>query len=73
MTVRLYAEHKGWAVDRIEAHMTREPASGRIEAIEVDLVLGGDLDDEQRARLREIAGRCPVHRALADGVKIRHR
>jgi putative redox protein len=73
MTVRLYAERKGWTVDRVEAHLTRQPEAGRIEAIEVELILGGDLDDEQRARLREIAARCPVHRTLAGGVRIGHR
>lgn len=73
MTVRLYAERKGWPVDRIEAHVTRQPAAGRIEAIDVELILGGALDEEQRARLHEIAGRCPVSRTLAAGVRLTHR
>jgi uncharacterized OsmC-like protein len=37
------------------------------------LILGGDLDDEQKQRLRQIAERCPVHRTLMEGVRIRHR
>ncbi len=72
MTVRLYAERKGWRLDRIEARLTRTPAAGRIEAIAVELLLGGDLDEERRARLGEIAGRCPVHRTLSEGVTITH-
>ena len=72
MTVRLYAERKGWPVDRIETRLTRNPPSGRIESIALELFLGGDLDNEQRARLTEIAGRCPVHRTLSSGVTITH-
>jgi putative redox protein len=72
MTVRLYAERKGWPVDRIETRLTRTPESGRIEAIALELFLGGDLDDAQRSRLAEIASRCPVHRTLTGGVRITH-
>jgi len=39
----------------------------------VELLLGGDLSDEQRQRLAEIASHCPVHRTLAEGVTITHR
>jgi uncharacterized OsmC-like protein len=35
-------------------------------------MLGGNLDDEQRHRLQQIAERCPVHRTLAEGVRITH-
>jgi putative redox protein len=72
MTVRLYAERKGWPVDRIETRLTRTPPSGRIEGIALELFLGGDLDDEQRARLADIAARCPVHRTLSSGIAITH-
>ena len=73
LTVRLYAERKGWGLDRIEAHVARDPGEGKINSIEVELLLGGDLNDEQRQRLIEIAGRCPVHRTLAEGVPITHK
>ena len=73
LTVRLYAERKGWTLDRIETHVTRDPGEGKINGIEVELLLGGELDDEQRKRLAEIAGRCPIHRTLTEGVTITHR
>ena len=73
LTVRLYAERKGWTLDRIETHVTRDPGEGKINSIEVELLLGGDLDDERRQRLAEIAGRCPIHRTLTEGVKITHK
>jgi putative redox protein len=73
LTVRLYAERKGWALDRIETRLARDPGEGKINSIELTLLLGGDLTDEQRQRLAEIAARCPVHRTLAEGVTITHR
>ena len=73
LTVRLYAERKGWPLDRIETRVTRDPGEGKINSIELELLLGGDLNDEQRQRLGEIASRCPVHRSLTEGVSITHR
>ena len=73
LTVRLYAERKGWSLDRIETHLTRDAGEGKIVSIELELLLGGGLSDEQRQRLAEIASRCPVHRSLAEGVTITHR
>ena len=73
LTVRLYAERKGWPLDRIETRVTRDPGEGKINSIELELLLGGDLTDEQRQRLTEIAARCPVHRTLTEGVTITQR
>jgi uncharacterized OsmC-like protein len=52
--------------------LTREPAEGKPTAIDLELILGGDLDQAKMDRLREIAARCPVHRALAEGINITH-
>jgi putative redox protein len=73
LTVRLYAERKGWTLDRIETRLTRDPGEGRINSIDLQLFLGGNLNDEQRQRLAEIASRCPVHRTLTEGVTITHK
>ena len=73
LTVRLYAERKGWPVDRIETHLTRDAGQGKISSIDLELLLGGDLSDDQRQRLGEIASRCPIHRTLTEGVIITHR
>jgi putative redox protein len=73
LTVRLYAERKGWKLDRIETRLQRDPGEGKIDSIELELLLGGDLSAEQRQRLAEIASRCPVHRSLTEGVTITHR
>ncbi len=72
LTVRLYAERKGWPVDRIETRLTRDAGEGKVNSIDLELFLGGDLNDEQRQRLTEIASRCPIHRTLSEGVTITH-
>lgn len=68
MTLRMYAERKGLALTRISVALSHE----KIEVDGVsrdriirDITLDGDLTDEQRQRLLEIANKCPVHRALA--------
>ena len=81
MTVRLYAERKGWPLDKVEVRLKhdrvhlddcRRADSGdpRMERITRALTLHGSLDDEQRARLLEIADKCPVHRTLTEGARI---
>jgi putative redox protein len=44
-----------------------------IDRIELDIELAGPLTEPQRARLLEIAGRCPVHRTLTSEIDIRTR
>jgi putative redox protein len=84
MTVRLYANRKGWPLEhvtvrlhhsRIHAQDCRdcETREGRLDQIESEVELAGPLDAEQRARLLEIAQRCPVHRTLTSEVVIRTR
>ena len=70
--IPLYAERKGWPVERIETRLTRDAGEGKIASIDLQLLLGGDLTDEQRQRLSEIASRCPIHRTLSEGVTITH-
>ena len=71
MTVRLYADRKEWAVKRIRTAVghSREMDQTPRDRFDVRLAFEGDLDDEQRARLVEIAGKCPVHRALTEGAR----
>lgn len=82
MTLRLYADRKGWPMSRVTVTLTHdkihaedcadcETKSGRLDRIERRLSIEGDLDGEQRARLLEIADKCPVHRTLESEVVIR--
>jgi putative redox protein len=81
MTVRIYAEQKKWPLERVtvdlkhdKVHATDcaecETKEGKIDKIERILTLEGKLDDAQRARLLEIANKCPVHRTLHSEVWI---
>ena len=74
-TLLMYARRKGWDLTDVSVHLThdRVPAKDssspqgepdRVEQIKRDISVRGDLSDEQRARLLEIAGRCPVNRTL---------
>ena len=72
MTLRLYAERKGWPLNGVHVRLTGAPADGRY-AITRHITMDGGLDAEQRARLLEIANRCPVHRTLTGEVAIQTR
>lgn len=72
MTVRLYARHKDLPLGRItvEVGHTRRPDANPPDLFVRRLLLEGDLSDEQRHKLVEIAEKCPVHRTLRTGADI---
>jgi uncharacterized OsmC-like protein len=76
ITLRLYAERKKWDLQGVELLLDSERFNGKdygayegdelfVHEIRKSIVLKGDLDDKQRERLMEIAGKCPVHRIIA--------
>ena len=74
MTLLLYARRKTWPLEGVEIALGREKApvgvpDGR-ERIQVDLRLHGPLDEEQRARLLDIAKKCPVYRSLTSDIDL---
>jgi uncharacterized OsmC-like protein/alpha-beta hydrolase superfamily lysophospholipase len=82
MTLRLYAERKALRLDRVAVRLRHakihaadceacETKEGMIDRIERGIALAGALDAEQRARLLEIADKCPIHRTLTSEVDIR--
>jgi putative redox protein len=73
ITLKMYAQRKNWPLTgaRVEVQINPhgKPDDSATEfAVVVDLQ--GNLDIDQRSRLMEIAGRCPVHRILAGEVRI---
>ena len=48
-----------------------KPKKARSTASSASITLTGDLNDEQRKRLIEIADKCPVHRTLTSEINIR--
>jgi putative redox protein len=80
ITVQMYADRKQWPVERVHVRLSyvNVPSGGQSDAktaianvIEMGISLSGDLTEDQRRRLLEIAGRCPVHRILRSQVEIR--
>ncbi|TVP57819.1 MAG: OsmC family protein [Gemmatimonadales bacterium] len=74
MTVRMYADRKGWPVKEVRTSLRHEKRRDgddpRVDYISREVTVEGPLSDGQRARLVEIASRCPVHRTLEAGVRI---
>ena len=81
MTVRLYADQKKLPLERVRVNLRHdkihatdcsecETREGQIDRIERVIDLDGPLDDAMRAKLLEIANKCPVHRTLHSEVFI---
>jgi len=85
MTLRMYADRKGLGVSRIgtrvlhgkvhaadceECSEAQKARDGKIDRFERQITLEGDLDVETRARMLEIADKCPVHRTLEAGAAV---
>jgi len=81
ITVRLYAQRKGWKLEDVRVTLSHdrvhaedcadcEHRDGMLDVIRKKVELVGDLSAEQHTRLQEIAGRCPVHRTLSGAIEI---
>jgi len=75
MTLQMYARRKKWDLQNVSVHIDYDKRyvedckdcdekPRKIEVFNKVIELEGDLDDKQRARLMEIADRCPVHQTL---------
>jgi putative redox protein len=84
MTVAMYARRKQWPLETVQVRLRHskvyatdsadsDTTPAKLDRIERDIELKGALDDEQRARLMEIADRCPVHRTLTSDIEIQTR
>jgi uncharacterized OsmC-like protein/alpha-beta hydrolase superfamily lysophospholipase len=82
MTLRLYAERKALLLDRVTVRLAHsrihaddcencETKEGMLDRIDRAITLSGNLDEDQRKRLLEIADKCPVHRTLTSEIDIR--
>ncbi len=76
MTLQMYARRKKWDLQEVNVHLSFDrsykqdcdectESERRLDKFEKVLEFKGDLSDEQKKRLAEIADRCPVHRTLA--------
>jgi putative redox protein len=81
MTVKMYVNRKGWEVDDVYMELRHnkrhdedcancnDPKS-KIDVIEKELIVEGDLTDDQLDRILDISKKCPVHRTLIGDIKI---
>jgi len=81
MTIALYARRHGWLLVGVTVRLRHsrihaedcaecETKQGMLDHIESEIVLEGQLVEEQRTKLLEIANRCPVHRTLTSEIDI---
>ncbi len=82
MTTRLYARRKDWPLERVTVRLRQRrlhakdcqecerSTEGFVHRIERTVSFEGELTDEQRARLQEIAHKCPVHKTLSSEIVI---
>lgn len=84
MTIRMYADRKKIALKRVRVILSHqkvhaddcadcETEKGKIDEIVREITLEGELTGEERAKLLDIANRCPVHRTLTSEIKVRSR
>ena len=84
MTLNMYARRKGLPVERVRCEVSHdrihardceecEKDQGRVDRLTRVLHIEGDLDESQRARMLEIADRCPVHRTLENEIRVETR
>lgn len=69
LTVTLYAKRKGWALDEVRVAI-RHGQEGAAYALHREIDYIGDLGDEEKARLTDIANKCPVHKTLSGQIVI---
>jgi putative redox protein len=82
MTVKLYAQRKQWPLESVTVRLRQnrihskdckeclQDQEGYVHRIERSVSFTGALSDEQRARLQEIAHKCPVHKTLSSEIVI---
>ncbi|MFP7672803.1 alpha/beta fold hydrolase [Marivita sp. S0852] len=79
MTLRMYARRKGWPLthvsvdvshDKVHAQDAGTATIDKIDLFRRRITLSGDLSQEQRLKLLEIADKCPVHRTLEASSKV---
>jgi putative redox protein len=72
ITLQMYAARKQWSLAAVEVELQFNPSGKPASGTDITrhLTLQGELSDEQRARLLQIANACPIHKVLTGEVRI---
>jgi putative redox protein len=70
ITIRMYAERKGFPLESVEISINIDKISADDNKFIRKLKLNGNLTDEQRERLLQVANACPVHKILSGKIQI---
>jgi putative redox protein len=81
MTIQMYAKRKGWEIENVEVHTsygrtyaedcaTCDKEGQKIDTFTRDIKITASLDDKQKARLLQIADKCPVHKTLHSDTQV---
>ncbi len=72
ITLQMYAARKQWPLTGVEVELQLNPAGKAAAGNDITrkISLHGELDDEQRERLLQIANACPIHKILTGEVRI---
>lgn len=82
MTIKMYVKHKGWEIEDVYMELRHnkrhdedceqcEDPKSKIDVIEKEVIVKGDLSDEQLDRILDISKKCPVHRTLMGDIDIK--
>lgn len=69
ITLRMYADRKNWPVEKIKVKVSNAPFDGQKTVFHTEVEITGSVDEEQRARLLQIAKLCPVHKMLTNPIE----
>ena len=70
MTLKMYTERKTWKLENAIVTVDIERTND-VEILSRDIQLIGELDNEQKERLLDVASKCPIHKALAGEIQIK--
>lgn len=70
-TLRMYADHKGWALEDVQVSIDFERNNEQnIAHFKRHITLVGDLSTDEKIRLLGIANKCPIHKVLSNPIEI---
>ncbi len=70
ITIRMYADRKGWDVQKIDVKLSLDKGENNSTNIQRHITLTGNITEEQLTRLIQIANACPVHKMLSNPINI---